>query len=425
MTTMARRLGGNAFVYTTSSSPLQPSLPSRLTVARPQARPSSSRGAQRTTTTMMMVKKIGDGKVAAAMTTAGTAAFAAGPARAEDSGSIDSAVDVVVSVVRTTGEAIKQGLGIAQQGVHVAEDAYQKIAPTVNAATSKIAPVVKSTMEATTPAVKAGVKTASEAVTSVGPSLERAVANAGVDEKTLNVVEKTAQATAMTIKSVLEYVFTFVTTSSPTVLAETAIGVVAAYYLLPPTLKLASGVLRGYAGEVNPPAVLDALTSRGNCVLVDVRSSREKEGQGIPDLPNQSKVIELEFAMIEDRKVRNQLRDISKLETKITAMQIAALKRLGKGTTIYIMDKNGGVSKAVAKELAARGFKSVFVMKGGFSGWMKDKLGTKLSTSVSRVEVLLPGSQFRGGGSAASTRGSRQLPPAVARRALPSGTTSR
>ena len=40
-------------------------------------------------------------------------------------------------------------------------------------------------------------------------------------------------------------------------------------------------------------------------------------------------------------------------------MQIAALKRIGKGSTVLLLDKNGGTAKAIARELAGRGFRKV------------------------------------------------------------------
>lgn len=43
------------------------------------------------------------------------------------------------------------------------------------------------------------------------------------------------------------------------------------------------------AGEVTPAAALDTLSSGGNAVLVDIRSGREKEQAGLPELPNSSK----------------------------------------------------------------------------------------------------------------------------------------
>ena len=51
----------------------------------------------------------------------------------------------------------------------------------------------------------------------------------------------------------------------------------------------------------------------------------------------------------------------------MTALQIAALKRLGKGNKVLLLDRNGGgAAKAVARALADRGFGRVFVIKGGF-----------------------------------------------------------
>ena len=56
--------------------------------------------------------------------------------------------------------------------------------------------------------------------------------------------------------------------------------------------------------------------------------------------------MELEFASIEDRRVREKLRNVGDLEVKITAMQVAALKRIGPGTAIFVMDRNGSAAKA-------------------------------------------------------------------------------
>lgn len=52
---------------------------------------------------------------------------------------------------------------------------------------------------------------------------------------------------------------------------------------------------------------------------------------------------------------------------QVTALQIAALKRLGKGNKILLLDRSGGgAAKAVARALSERGFGRVFVIKGGF-----------------------------------------------------------
>lgn len=174
---------------------------------------------------------------------------------------------------------------------------------------------------------------------------------------------------------------------------------------------------------------------------------------------------------------------------QVTALQIAALKRLSRGSRLLVLDRNGGGggAKAVARALAERGFGRVYVIKGGFQGWQvrraggsglgwvgglrtagasqggvqgglltcllsltplplllpchrqASKLRVKPASSVSRVEVLPPGT-FGTGSTRPTVTPSRQLPagsrgtggsgrtlPATAstvsgRRALPSST---
>lgn len=49
------------------------------------------------------------------------------------------------------------------------------------------------------------------------------------------------------------------------------------------------GSLRGYAGEINPAAALDAVSTENNTYIIDIRTSREKENGGLPDLPSSSR----------------------------------------------------------------------------------------------------------------------------------------
>ncbi|KAL4550157.1 hypothetical protein Ndes2526B_g08323 [Nannochloris sp. 'desiccata'] len=213
-----------------------------------------------------------------------------------------SAVVVASLPKHAKGSVAAAGVVLSSNaGVAHAEDGAM-----IDSAVSSIVEIVKSTGDA----VKAGL----------------GVAEQGLD----------------TAKSAYQTISPAIQTANRRMLAETAVGLVAAYYLLPPVLKASVGALRGYAGDVSPAAALDALSTQGKANLVDIRTAREKEQQGLPDVPNSGKLVELEFATIEDRKVRGQLRDIGKLEIKITAMQIAALKRLNKGAPLYLMDKNGG-----------------------------------------------------------------------------------
>ena len=49
------------------------------------------------------------------------------------------------------------------------------------------------------------------------------------------------------------------------------------------------------------------------------RTEREKESGGLPDLPVSGRLVELEYAVIEDRKVRAQLRNVSAIEQQVRA----------------------------------------------------------------------------------------------------------
>ena len=49
-------------------------------------------------------------------------------------------------------------------------------------------------------------------------------------------------------------------------------------------------------------------------------------------------------------------------------LELSNLKKIGKRSTLLLLDKNGGTSKAVAKELARRGFRKAYVISGGFNG---------------------------------------------------------
>ena len=44
---------------------------------------------------------------------------------------------------------------------------------------------------------------------------------------------------------------------------------------------------------------------------------------------------------------------------------------------MLLLDRNGSNAKAVAKELAKRGFSKAYVVAGGFDGWVKSKLLVK------------------------------------------------
>ena len=48
---------------------------------------------------------------------------------------------------------------------------------------------------------------------------------------------------------------------------------------------------------------------------------------------------------------------------QMTILEVASLKRVGKGTKILILDSNGGGAKDVARGLSGKGFRNVFVVQ--------------------------------------------------------------
>jgi hypothetical protein len=76
---------------------------------------------------------------------------------------------------------------------------------------------------------------------------------------------------------------------------------------------------------------------------------------------------------------------------QVTALQIAALKRLGKGSKVLLLDRYGNASKTVARELARRGFGRVYVVAGaGFNSaalrvWCCRRAGRAVCASCSSL----------------------------------------
>lgn len=102
----------------------------------------------------------------------------------------------------------------------------------------------------------------------------------------------------------------FVSSNDPVTLGEYALGAVALFYLLPPVLGLFGGSLRGFAGEITAAQVLDSLND-GSCVLIDIRSQKEKESSGVPDVPGSvsSRCLEVEFAGTQLAKLSGERAD--------------------------------------------------------------------------------------------------------------------
>ena len=152
----------------------------------------------------------------------------------------------------------------------------------------------------------------------------------------------------------------FLSDATPTELAEVGAGAVALYLLSPALLGALGGVLRGYAGSVRPVEAYDAVTS-GKCVIVDIR---QDTGRGEIKVPR-GKVL-----AIPREKLSGNFKNMGDVEANLTALKVASLKGVKRGTKVLILDNNGGSDATkVAKALAAQGFGKAFVVQGGFNGW--------------------------------------------------------
>eukprot|EP00891_Asterochloris_glomerata_P003777 jgi/Astpho2/3777/Aster-08335 len=326
---------------------------------------------------------------------------------------VDQVVGAAIDAIKAGGSVAKQGLAAAGQGLGVAKQAYSKAAPVLKEAADAAAPVVKTAANAAQAVAKPALDAVEPTLKGGFQEVERFLTGQGLN--TNLVANKVSQAGTVagkafeTAKPSVTSAASEASSLSPSALGQYALIALGVWFLGPPVARGLFGSLRGYRGDISPAAALDAVTNQRNTVIVDIRTASEKDSAGVPDLPSGGKLIEVQFADIGDRRVRGQLKDPSAIERKVTAMQIAALKRIGKSSTVLLLDKNGGTAKAIARELASRGFSKVFVIQGGFSGWTSSKLQTRYTSSVSAAEVLAP------------LFGTRSTSSKAQRKALPSG----
>ncbi|KAK9909244.1 hypothetical protein WJX75_009385 [Coccomyxa subellipsoidea] len=336
---------------------------------------------------------------------------------------VDSTVGTLIDVVKAAGSAVKTGLDYVGVGLSYAKNAYNQAAPVVKDVTDTAAPYVKKGLETANevaaPVVRAAEPVVKAGVGEVESFLAKQGLNASVFVDGAKKASDSASDALTSAKPTLDSTVSTLSSTNPVVIGEYVLGLLAIYYLGPGIVKGIFGSFRGYAGNISAAGALDAISNDGNTLLIDIRSDKEKESSGVPDVPNSGRVVELEYASISDRKIRGQLRNPSDIEKTVTVLSIAALKKVSKGTKILLLDRNGGQSKAVAKELAKKGFKKVFVVSNGFSGWTSSKLQTKFSSSVSSVEVLSPifGTQRSSTQRGTTQRGTKQ----TGRLSLPSG----
>ena len=116
-----------------------------------------------------------------------------------------------------------------------------------------------------------------------------------------------------------------------------------------------------YAGDRSCRETWQALESDESAVLVDVRTTREWEVIGIPDLSSLGK---------EALFVEWQMFPAMEVNPDFAAAVEAQLRAMGKGpdTAVFCLCRSGVRSKAAAAALTALGYARAYNIEAGFEG---------------------------------------------------------
>lgn len=277
-------------------------------------------------------------------------------------------------------------LGIAQQVFQVV---VETLKPGIDAAVPIVQQAGVEAMKAASPVMSEASKKAQEAMQS-----------SGIDTDQFSTAAKTVTSAVDSAKPIASSTAETILNSDPALIAETAAALFLAYLLLPPVWSAFSFNLRGYKGGLTPAQTLDLMCSQ-NYVMIDIRSEKDKNKAGIPQLPQSAKSRMIAIPLEElPSKLRGLLRNTKKVEAEIVALKISYLKRLSKSSNIVIMDSYSDSAKIVAKTLTSMGFNNCWIMADGFSGgkgWLQSRLGTE-SYNLSFAQILSPSRIIPGGG---------------------------
>ena len=116
-----------------------------------------------------------------------------------------------------------------------------------------------------------------------------------------------------------------------------------------------------YAGDKSRKETWHALETDGNAVLVDVRTTREWEIIGVPDLsPIGKEALFVEWQMF-------PAMDINPDFAGAVDTQLKAMGR-GRDTPVYCLCRSGVRSKSAAAALTALGYSQAYNIDSGFEG---------------------------------------------------------
>ncbi|KAJ8452216.1 hypothetical protein Cgig2_006021 [Carnegiea gigantea] len=326
----------------------------------------------------------------------------------------------LVSSLTQVEQAIDQVQQVGSSFLDTAQQIFQAVAGALKPGIDAAAPIVQQAgqeaLKAASPVISEASKKAQEAMMSSGIDTESVVAAAktvtSAAEQTTKVIED--------VKPIASSAVETISNLDPTLIVEAAAALFLAYLLIPPVWSAISFNLRGYKGGLTPAQTLDLMCTQ-NYYMIDIRSEKDKNKAGIPQLPSsaKSRMMAIPLVVLEElpSKLRSLVRNSKKVEAEIVALKISHLKRLTKSTNIVIMDSYSDSAKIVAKALTGCGFKNCWIMADGFSGgkgWLQSRLGTE-SYNLSFAELLSPSRIIPGGrgrfGTIGSTVQTRNLLP--------------
>lgn len=298
---------------------------------------------------------------------------------------LQTLVDTVDQVAGIAGEVSKKGAEVATS----AKPFLDQLGPAAARAGKALAPVGDSLGKlgerTLVPAAKQTLGQGEAAVSGALKSLETSLsAQVGFDvplEKTVSAVAKEAPGVVKATVGVAQSVVQALLSADPITLAEYAVLLYVVSLAAPKLGDVLATSLRGYAGDVRPPQALNSLMQSGGAVLVDIRTRSETNAKGLVDLPGAvaKQLVRLERTQLEQGR---QFKNVKGAEAGITAVQVGALKKLNKKSTVLLLDQEGRQAQEVAKALTKLGFKNVLVVDGGFASWMRSQLSTKSALEV-------------------------------------------
>ncbi|XP_078160816.1 calcium sensing receptor isoform X2 [Carex rostrata] len=295
----------------------------------------------------------------------------------------------LVSSITKVEETIDQVGGAGSKAVDFASNVFKVLSEVLKPGVDAAVPVLQS-------AGQEALKIASPVVSDASKQAKEALQSAGVDPSPVfSTVADAAQQTTKVIegaKPIASATVETITSSDPSVVVVSAGALFLAYLLLPPLWSLFSFTFRGYKGNLTPAQALEGISSQ-NYLLIDIRSEKDKDKAGVPQLPAASKKNMIAIPLEElPSKLKGLVRSTKQVEADIVALKISYLKRVNKGSNIVIMDSYSDIAKIVAKTLNSLGFSNCWVMTDGFSGrkgWLQSRLGID-SYNLSLVEILSP-----------------------------------